>query len=52
MPLDPKVKKQWQKIQSKYDYPVDALGRPINDKDQKTLNVWRGEGIDRFMQKV
>ena len=51
MPIDPKVRKQWQKIQSRYIYPVDVMGRPINDKDQKTLNVWRDEGIDRFAQR-
>jgi hypothetical protein len=46
MPVDPKVKKQWEKLQSQYNYPVDATGRPIDPKDQKTLKVWRDEGID------
>ena len=51
MPVDPKVKKQWEKLQEKYNFPVDALGRPIDSKDQKTLRVWRDEGIDNFMNK-
>ena len=51
MPLDPNARKQWEKIQSQYNYPVDALGRPINPKDQKTLAVWREEGIDRFVKR-
>ena len=45
------VKKNWEKLQEKYNAPVDALGRPIDPKDQETLQVWRDEGIDRFMQK-
>jgi hypothetical protein len=51
MPVDPKVKKQWEQIQAKYDYPVDAMGRPIDPKDQKTLKVWREEGLDRFVKQ-
>jgi hypothetical protein len=51
MPIDPKAKKQWEKLQEKYNYPVDALGRPVDPKDQKTLTVWREEGIDRFQKK-
>ncbi len=51
MPIDPKVRKQWEKLQQKYNYPVDALGRPIDPKDQKTLHVWHDEGIDQFQSK-
>ncbi|HEX3049905.1 MAG TPA: hypothetical protein VHP83_04560 [Aggregatilineaceae bacterium] len=51
MPVDPTIKKQWEKVQAKYDYPVDALGRPIDPKDQKTLRVWQDEGIDRFVKR-
>ena len=51
MAVDPAVKQNWESLQEKYNYPVDALGRPIDPKDQQTLNVWQGEGIDRFMQK-
>ena len=51
MAVDPKVKKNWEKLQEKMNYPVDALGRPIDQKDAETLKVWRTEGIDRFMKK-
>lgn len=51
MPLDENVKKNWEKLQEKYNYPVDALGRPIDPSDQETLSVWKEEGIDHFMQK-
>jgi hypothetical protein len=51
MPIDPKVRQQWERLQSQYDYPVDATGRPIDPKDQKTLKVWQDEGIDRFVQR-
>ena len=51
MSLDPNVKKQWEKMQEQYDYPVDALGRPIDPKDQETLKVWQEEGVDRFMKR-
>ena len=51
MPLDSNVKKNWEKLQEKYNYPVDALGRPIDESDRETLNVWQSEGIDKFMQR-
>jgi hypothetical protein len=51
MPVDPNVRKQWEKLQERYNFPVDALGRPIDPKDQKTLKVWQKEGIDRFQKK-
>ena len=51
MTLDPKIKKNWERLQEKYNYPVDALGRPIDASDRETLRVWRDEGIDRFMQR-
>lgn len=50
MPLDPNVKLNWEKMQEKFEYPVDALGRPIDPKDQETLKVWREEGIDQWMK--
>ena len=50
MALDPNVKANWEKLQEKYNYPVDALGRPIDQNDSETLRVWQDEGIDRFMQ--
>lgn len=51
MPVDPNVRKQWEKLQERYNFPVDALGRPIDPKDPKTLKVWQEEGIDRFQKK-
>ncbi len=51
MPVDPNVKQNWEKIQEKYQYPVDALGRPIDPKDQETLKVWREHGIDQWVKK-
>ena len=50
MPIDPNVRKQWERLQEKYNYPVDAVGRPIDPKDNKTLNAWQNEGIDQFMR--
>lgn len=51
MPLDDKIKKNWEEIQKKHDVPVNALGVKINPKDQATLKVWKDEGIDKFVKK-
>jgi len=51
MPVDQNIKKNWEKLQEKYNYPVDAMGRPIDPKDQQTLKVWKDEGIDRFIKR-
>ena len=51
MALNPKVKKNWQEIQKKYEYPVNAIGVRITDKDQTVLKVWKLEGIDKFVKK-
>ena len=51
MPIDVAVKENWEKIQGQCDHPVDALGRPIDPKDQETLRVWKEEGIDRFLKR-
>jgi hypothetical protein len=50
MALNPAVKKNWIEIQKKFDYPVNAIGVKINPKDEKTLKVWREEGIDKFVK--
>lgn len=50
MAIDPTVRKNWEELQSQYNYPVDALGRPIDTADQQTLQAWQDEGIDNFMQ--
>ena len=51
MAIEPDIKNNWEKLQEKYNYPVDALGRPIDPKDQVTLKVWHEEGIDQFQKK-
>lgn len=51
MSLEPTIKKNWIELQKKYDYPVNAIGVKIKDKDQKTLKVWKDEGIDHFQKK-
>jgi len=51
MSMDNAVKKNWEELQQKYNVPVDALGRPIDPKDQETLKVWQNEGIDQFVKK-
>jgi hypothetical protein len=51
MSIDPAVKKNWIEIQKKHDVPVNAIGCKIDPKDEKTLKVWRDEGIDKFLKK-
>ena len=51
MAIDPAVRKNWIEIQKKHDVPVNAIGVKINPKDEKTLKVWKEEGIDEFMKK-
>jgi hypothetical protein len=51
MQLDPRVKKNWEELQKKFDYPVNAIGVRINDKDRDTLKIWKEEGIDKFVRR-
>ena len=51
MGLDSSVKKNWIEVQKKHNVPVNAIGVKIDPKDEKTMNVWKGEGIDQFMKK-
>lgn len=51
MALDPRVKKNWEEIQKRYNYPVNAIGVKIKDNDQMTLKVWKDEGIDKFQKR-
>ncbi len=51
MSLEPAVKKNWIEIQKKYDFPVNAIGVKIKSNDERTLKVWRDEGIDKFQKK-
>ncbi len=51
MAIDGAVKKNWEEVQKKHDTPVNAIGVKINPKDEKTLKVWKEEGIDKFVKK-
>jgi hypothetical protein len=51
MAIEPAVKKNWIEIQKKFDVPVNAIGVKIDPKDDKTLKVWKEEGIDQFVKK-
>ena len=51
MALPPQIKKNWIEIQKKNSGPVNAIGVKIASNDEKTLKVWKDEGIDQFVQK-
>jgi len=51
MGLDSAIKKNWIEIQKQHDVPINAIGVKIDAKDNKTLNVWKDEGIDQFMKR-
>ncbi|MDR2549879.1 MAG: hypothetical protein LBD10_06760 [Desulfobulbus sp.] len=51
MTLDAIIKKNWIEIQKKNTVPVNAIGVKINPKDERTLKVWKDEGIDVFVKK-
>jgi hypothetical protein len=51
MAIEPAVRKNWIDIQKKHDVPVNAIGVKIDPKDEKTLKVWKDEGIDQFIKK-
>lgn len=51
MELDPSVKKNWIEIQKNHNVPVNAIGVKIDPKDEKTLKVWKEEGIDQFLRR-
>ncbi|SCY06325.1 hypothetical protein [Desulfoluna spongiiphila] len=51
MTIDNSVKKNWIDVQKKHDVPVNAIGVKINPKDEKTLKVWKEEGIDQFVKR-
>lgn len=50
MAIPEQVRKNWAEIQKKYDFPVNAIGVKIDTKDEKTLRVWKDEGIDGFVK--
>ncbi|MGD2029259.1 MAG: hypothetical protein PVF36_12015 [Desulfobacterales bacterium] len=51
MSLDPSIKKNWIDIQKQHNVPVNAIGLKIDSKDEKTLKVWKEEGIDQFVKR-
>ncbi len=51
MGLNPAVKKNWIEIQKQHDVPVNAIGVKIDSKDEKTMKVWKDEGIDQFVRR-
>ena len=51
MALDNIIKKNWIEIQKKNTVPVNAIGIKINPKDEKTMKIWKEEGIDTFIKK-
>ena len=51
MGLDSAIKKNWIEIQKQHDIPINAIGVKIDAKDEKTLKVWKEEGIDKFMKR-
>ncbi|WP_300673702.1 hypothetical protein [Desulfoluna sp.] len=51
MTIDSSVKKNWIDVQKKHDVPVNAIGVKISPKDEKTLRVWKDEGIDQFVKR-
>ena len=51
MGIDSNIKKNWSDIQSKHDVPVNAIGVKIDSKDEKSLKVWKDEGIDTHMKR-
>lgn len=51
MALAETIRKNWIEIQKRHNIPVNAFGARIKDNDQKTLKIWKEEGIDKFMKK-
>lgn len=51
MGIDSNIKKNWIEIQKRNTVPVNAIGVKINPKDEKTMKVWKEEGIDAFIKK-
>ena len=51
MGINESIKKNWINIQKRNSVPVNAIGAKINSKDEKSLGVWRQEGIDKFMKR-
>ena len=50
MPIPDQIRKNWIEIQKRNDVPVNAIGVKIDSKDEKTLKIWKEEGIDKFVK--
>ncbi len=46
------IRNNWVKVQSQYDYPVNAIGVKIDINDSHTLQEWKIKGVDRFMRNT
>lgn len=51
MGINPLAKKNWIEIQKKKDVPVNAIGVKIESTDEKSMKVWKDEGIDAFLKR-
>ena len=51
MAITEAIRKNWEEIQKKHGHPVNAIGVKIDAKDERTLRIWREEGIDQFVKK-
>lgn len=50
MSISESVRKNWIEIQKKHNHPVNAIGVKIDSRDEKTLKVWKEQGIDKFVK--
>lgn len=51
MAIDATIKKNWIEIQKQHDVPVNAIGVKIEASDEKSLKVWREEGLDAYLKR-
>ncbi len=51
MGIDATTKSNWIEVQKKNNAPVNALGMKIDAKDEKSMKVWREEGIDKHLAR-
>jgi hypothetical protein len=50
MAISEAIKKNWVAIQQKYSVPVNAIGVKIRKDDEKTLKIWKEEGLNKFLK--
>ena len=51
MALNEAVRRNWIEIQKKHAVPVNAIGVKIKSSDTKTMQIWKQEGIDKYLKK-